>query len=203
MKLGAENRKQIIALGVLGMLALLLVVRALLTSNAPEPTTVTPVAQMPAAPTAPARKGRTATRTKTAVTRISKAPNSIDPTLRFEWLKSSEDTQYAGNGRNIFLAQAEIPQPLKNGATDQQKLAEQQGPQQPPPPPPINLKFYGFASKAGEPKRIFLSQGEDVFIATEGQVIDRRYRVLRISPMSVEIEDMLNNNRQSIPLTQG
>jgi len=65
------------------------------------------------------------------------------------------------------------------------------------------LKFYGFASKPGEPKRIFLSQGEDFFIATEGQVIDRRYKVLRISPLSVEIEDMLNNNRQSIPLTQG
>jgi hypothetical protein len=26
---------------------------------------------------------------------------------------------------------------------------------------------------------------------------------VRISPMSVEIEDVLNNNRQSIPLTQG
>ena len=56
---------------------------------------------------------------------------------------------------------------------------------------------------AGEPKKIFLSQGEDVFIATEGDIIDRRYKVLRIYPMSVEIEDVLNNNRQQIPLTQG
>jgi hypothetical protein len=203
MKLGAENRKQVIALGVLGALALLFVVRAVFNSSAPEPTSVGPVAQIPALPAAPARKNRAPARTKTAVTRIAKAPNSIDPTLRFDWLKVSEDTQYAGNGRNIFLAQAEIPEPIKNGATDQQKLAEQQGPPQPPPPPPINLKFYGYASKAGEPKRIFLSQGEDVFIATEGQVIDRRYKVLRISPVSVEIEDMLYNNRQSIPLTQG
>jgi hypothetical protein len=183
MNLGAENRKQVIALGILGALALLFVVRAMFNSSAPEPTSVGPVAQLPAVPAAPAHKNRASARTKTAVTRIAKAPNSIDPTLRFDWLKASEDTQYAGNGRNIFMAQAEIPEPIKNGATDQQKLAAQQGPPQPPPPPPINLKFYGYASKAGEPKRIFLSQGEDVFIATEGQVIDRRYKVLRISPV--------------------
>lgn len=201
MQLGVENRKQVIALSVLGGLALLLILRAIFTSGAPEPTAVVPIAQTPAG-AAPVRPGRPAGRTRTAAGRLSSAPHSIDPTLRYDWLKTSEDTQYAGNGRNIFLAQAEIPEPVKNGATDQQKLA-QEGPPPPPPPPPINLKFYGFASKPGEPKRIFLSQGEDVFIATEGQVIDRRYKVLRISPMSVEIEDMLNNNRQSIPLTQG
>jgi hypothetical protein len=201
VKLGAENRKQVIALSVLGGIALLLVVRAMFTSNAPEPTTVTPIAQAPAVAAVPARKVHSAGRTRTAATRLSKAPNSIDPTLRFDWLKTSEDTQYAGNGRNIFLAQADIPEPVAPGHTDADKAAE--GPPPPPPPPPINLKFYGFASKPGEPKRIFLSQGEDFFIATEGQVIDRRYKVLRISPLSVEIEDMLNNNRQSIPLTQG
>jgi hypothetical protein len=64
------------------------------------------------------------------------------------------------------------------------------------------LKFYGFASKPGEPKKVFLSQGEDVFIASEGETVDRRYKVLHISPMSVEIEDVLSNNRQMIPLSQ-
>ena len=76
-------------------------------------------------------------------------------------------------------------------------------PQGPPPPPPINLKFFGFANKPGEPKKIFLSQGEDVFIAGEGDIVDRRYKILHITPVSVEVEDVLNNNRQSIPLTQG
>ncbi len=61
----------------------------------------------------------------------------------------------------------------------------------------------GFASHPGEPKKVFLSQGEDIFVAAEGEIVDRRYKVLRISPASVEIEDVLNNNRQEIPLTQG
>ena len=201
MQLGAENRKQVIALSVLGGIALLLVVRALFVSSAPEPTVVTPVAQVPVATSAPARPHR-AGKSRGAATRLAKAPDSIDPTLRFDWLKSSEDTQYAGNGKNIFMAQADIPEPVKSAVTDQQRLAQEQA-AGPPPPPPINLKFYGYASKAGEPKKVFLSEGEDFFIAIEGQVIDRRYRVVRISPLSVEIEDMLNNNRQSIPLTQG
>ena len=100
------------------------------------------------------------------------------------------------------MTQAEIPQPVASVKTDEEKAAENRPPQ-PPPPPPINLKFFGFASRPGEAKKIFLSEGEDVFIASEGDVVNRHYKVLRISPTSVEIEDVLNNNRQSIPLTLG
>ena len=73
----------------------------------------------------------------------------------------------------------------------------------PAPPPPIDLKFYGYATPAGGTKRIFLAQGEDVFIAREGDIVDRRYKVVRISGTAVEILDVLSNNRQSIPLNQG
>jgi hypothetical protein len=66
------------------------------------------------------------------------------------------------------------------------------------------LKFYGFASRPGEPKRIFLKLGEDVFVAGEGEIVDRRYKVIRISPNSVEIQDVVNSGPpQTIPLTQG
>ena len=197
MKLGAENRKQVIALAVLGLFALVLVGRIVFGVGEPTPTVLAPNA-LDASPNATRPAPRIRPRSK----RFAEAPHSIDPSLRYDWLKASEDTKYGGNGRNIFMAQAEIPQPLKNAALDQQKAA-QQGPPPPPPPPPITLKFYGFASKPGEPKRVFLSQGEDLFIASEGEIVDRRYKVLHISPMSVEIEDVLNNNRQSLPLTQG
>ena len=76
----------------------------------------------------------------------------------------------------------------------------------PPPPtaPPIPLKFFGFASKVGEPKKIFLEQGEDVWIAGEGEIVDRRYKVVRISNNAVEIQDVVNSGPpQTIQLTQG
>jgi len=122
--------------------------------------------------------------------------------LRFDLLKASEETKYEGAGRNIFRVFVDIPKIVQPPVPDR-KVADNTPPP-PPPPPPINLKFYGFAiSKPGEAKRIFLSQGEDVFIAKEGDIVDRRYKVVRIGPNSVEILDVLSNNRQSIPLTQG
>ena len=33
--------------------------------------------------------------------------------------------------------------------------------------------------------------------------MNRHYKIVRISPTAVEVEDLLNNNRQTIPLTQG
>jgi hypothetical protein len=193
LKLGAENQKKLI-LAVALMVVAIVVLWFSFGGSAPTPT--------PVATAQPAATPRPAPRKKAHGKKVSAGPRSLDPTLRYDWLKASEDTKYEGTGRNIFLAQAEIPQPVTSGKTDAEKEAEK-GALQPPPPPPINLKFFGFASKAGEPKKIFLSEGEDVFIAAEGEVVNRHYKVLRISPTSVEIEDVLNNNRQSIPLTLG
>jgi hypothetical protein len=115
-------------------------------------------------------------------------------------LKQSEDTKYAGSGRNIFVSQAEeIPKPVAPPV-----IAEQPPPPPPPPPPaPPPFKFFGFANKPGEPKKVFLSNDGDVFIAGEGEIVNRRYRIVHIGTQSVEVEDVLNNNRQTIPLTQG
>lgn len=145
---------------------------------------------------APAAGAKTKGNRKTA-----RAAQSLDPSLRYDLLRASEDTQYKGSGRNIFQAQVDIPKPIQTVRRDTTPPPAPQ-PQGPPPPPPIDLKFFGFASRPGETKRIFLSQGEDVFIAGEGEIIDRRYKILRISAASVEVEDVLNNNRQEISLTQ-
>ena len=199
MQVGAENRTKLIAALVLMTLAVVLVGRWLLSSTGSAPAVATaPASARPAAHPAVAPR-------VTSGGKKAKAPRSLDPTLRYDWLKASEDTKYQGAGRNIFRAQAEsIPPPQGNGTTDKHGKNEPPPPPPgPPPPPPINLKFFGFANKPGEPKKVFLSQGEDVFIAGEGEIVDRRYKILHISPMSVEVEDVLNNNRQSIPLTQG
>ena len=195
MKIGAEDKKKLgLAVGLMAVAILVL----LFTMGGSSPTPARPVATTAPALATPVATVRPTVRSKGRAKKTS-APRSLDPTLRYDWLKSSEDTEYGGNGRNIFRAQAEIPQPIFDPRKDDKKTEE--GPPPPPPPPPINLKFFGFANKSGEPKKIFLSEGEDVFIASEGDVVNRHYKVVRISPTSVEIEDVLNNNRQSIPLT--
>lgn len=197
MKVGAENRTKLFA--AIGLMVIAVIV-LLFNVGGPSPKASAPAPPFtpPAAarPIAPARTATGKAHGKKAAT----AARSLDPTLRYDWLKASEDTEYEGKGRNIFMTQAEIPQPVAPAQTPEE-IEAAKGPPPPPPPPPINLKFFGFASKPGESKKIFLSEGEDVFIAGEGDVVNRHYKVLRISPTSVEIEDVLNNNRQSIPLT--
>lgn len=135
---------------------------------------------------------------------------SLDPTLRLDLLAASEQTQYEGNGRNIFVSQPDvvIPQPIAPGASDAPNGGGPAGSTyhvpSPPMAPPIPLKFYGFASSPGEPKRIFLKLGDDVFVAGEGEIVDRRYKVIRITPTSVQIQDVVNSGPpQTILLTQG
>ena len=121
------------------------------------------------------------------------AAQSLDPTLRLGLLTSVEGVQYKGSGRNIFRGQEEAPIPTPVASA----LKTPTG------PPPINLKFYGFASKPGESRKVFLSQGEDIFIAAEGDIVNRRYRILHIGVNTVEVEDVLDKRHQVLPLTQG
>lgn len=195
MQVGAENRTKLIAAIALMVVAVVLVVQFLFSGGSATPVTA-------AAPTAATQEvSATAKRSGSGGKKVAPA-RSLDPTLRYDWLRASEDTKYQGTGRNIFHAEVEIPKPVKSPVTDRQQ-AQVNTPPPPPPPPPINLKFFGYANRPGESRRVFLSQGEDVFVAHEGDIIDRRYRIVHITPTSVEVEDVLNNNRQNIPLTQG
>lgn len=199
MKIGTENRKQVITLAVLGGFALLLLGYEFWPASTTVATTTLP--------TVSTSTGSKPVMRRTASGKMVPVGEArLDPTLDLNLLGQSEQIKYEGNGRNIFVegSVAKIEKPLKPGVTDP-KLASNviQAPPLPPPPPPITLKFFGFANKPGETKKVFLSQGEDIFIAAEGDIVDRRYRVLRISPNAVDVEDVINNNRQSLPLTQG
>lgn len=211
MKVGAENRTKLIAAVGLGVLAVVVAGWRFSSFFVGGTSGVTTSAASPTVPTAselsnePARPTpRAPSRTRNAgAGKKQSAAQSLDPTLRYDLLKASEDTKYEGTGRNIFTVFVEIPKPRVPVHTDVAKIQDNTPPP-PPPPPPSNLHFYGFAtSRPDGAKRIFLIKGEDVFIASEGDIVDRRYKVVRISQNAVEILDVLSNNRENIPLSQG
>jgi hypothetical protein len=203
VQLGFENKKKAawaIALGVVAVLVVAYEFIPFFISSS------TPASNAEAA--APVVAPRVSTRGSSKNSKKAPKEENLDPTLRLDLLATSEKTQYQGTGRNIFVSQAEdvkIPKPIASGVTpggekplDEYHLPAAQV------APPIPLKFYGFASSPGEPKKIFLKLGEDVFVAGEGEIVDRRYKVIHISTTSVEIQDVLNSGPpQSIPLTQG
>lgn len=199
MKLGLEDKRKTtwaVVLGVVAILAAAYEFIPMFTQSSPPQTSAEAAAPGPSS-VALRPRGKAAKKLER---------ENLDPTLRLDLLAAVEQTQYQGNQRNIFVSQAEpvdIPKPKGPGHTD-----TSQPPAWAPPPvpqaPPIPLKFYGFASEPGEPKRIFLSMGEDVFVAGEGEIVNRRYKVIRISPTSVEIQDMVfSGPPQSVPLTPG
>jgi hypothetical protein len=199
VKLGIENKTKTLAAAVLAVLAIFMLWRTFTGSGGETPapsSTSTAATKAPAASSTPAKR-------KPAVDRSKAQPllaQTLDPTLRFDLLKSSEDVTYKGSGRDIFHSQPPPPEIPKVVTTPLQ--AQQQ--QAPPPPPPINLKLYGYAQrKNGESKRIFLSSGDDIFVAKEGDIVNRRYKILKINNNSVDVEDVLTNNRQTLYLQQG
>ena len=201
MQLGFDNKKKAAWAAILGVIAVLAFGYFVMPffSGSSAPSSSAEAAAPMVALRAPSR----------GLAKHGKKPRteSLDPTLRLDLLAASEKTLYEGKGRNIFMSQAEdvvIPPPITSGSPD--AVHAQDSYKLPPQPqaPPIPLKFYGFASSPGEPKKIFLKLGEDVFVAGEGEIVDRRYKVIRISPNSVEIQDVVNSGPpQNVPLTQG
>jgi hypothetical protein len=207
VKLGTENRKETIVAIVLGVVFLIIVGYQMMSSFSTNASTTNTYPTDLQAPEPTATKAPHTTKHGAASSGKKLRPaQDLDPTLHLQQLAAAEQIQYEGSGRNIFVAEAEtqIPIPLGPGVTGKGSQAPDWQPPAIAAAPPIPLKFFGFASHPGEAKRIFLSKGDDVFIAGEGEIVDRRYKVLRISPNSVEMQDVVGSGApQTIPLTQG
>ncbi len=140
--------------------------------------------------------------------KTSEMAESLDPRLHLDLLANAENVKYEGKGKNIFRVTTEpviVPPPVMSPLLrkQQEEAAKQVAVYTPPPPPPITLKYFGITNIKGEKPKAFLSQDGDVWIAREGDVVNRHYKIVRISPNAIEVEDLLNNNRQTIQLTQG
>jgi hypothetical protein len=195
VKIGAENKKE-----VRWMIALLAILLLVGIYNFVDFGTSSAAAPAPA----PATSTQTATQSPQKPAGAQQLPDStLDPRLRLDILAASQSKKYEAGGRNIFRMEE-----LKIAAVDRSvRQNAEMGPPAPPtptptpPPPPIPLKFYGFASKGSEPKRIFLADEGEVFVARQGDIVERKYKVIQINNTSVIIEDMLNSNRQTIQVT--
>jgi hypothetical protein len=140
-------------------------------------------------------------------------PSTIDPTLHLDLLTKLKGVSVDANTRSLFEIAA-APPAAQVALKEPAKIAIVRpfvGPQEPRPPepvvepkaPPIPLKFYGFVdkTKAGD-KRAFFLDGDDIVIAAEGEMIKKRYKIVRIGVNSAVVEDtqFKSNNQQTLPL---
>jgi hypothetical protein len=194
MRLTADAQKKALAIG--GFVAVAAgILYYQLSDDSPAPRAQQPVAVQASRPAASRSSGGVARNVGTASTQL-------DPTLKMGPMLVAEQLVYAGTGRNIFSASSapiDIPKPVAS-ARPKVSAPVYTPPPGPPPPPPIDLKFFGTETTSKGKRLAFLLHGEDVFLAQDGEVVQRRYRILTVSANSVLVEDMTNNNRQSLPL---
>jgi len=199
MKVGAEDKKKLAVLGVVGVVALGagVYLYTQLSEPSPAPVAAPVIASTPAAPVVKSSGSGAAAKN------VATTAAQLDPTLRMGPMLVTEALVYSGGGRNIFSASSvpvEIPKAIAPARPKAALPPPPVVPQGPPPPPPIDLKFFGTSSLENGHRQAFLLHGEDVFLATDGEIVQRRYKVLTVSANSVLVEDMTNNNRQTLPL---
>jgi hypothetical protein len=228
MKLGVENKKAVYWLTGLGAIALYGVYSSLFSGppTAPSPETARPRAEAVAPPSpatapepgparAPSMVGRSdefkpKLRSKRPEERID--PTHVDPTLRLDLLAKLQEVPAPAGGHNLFLigpapAKVELPKipetkVVVKPTMGPRPLPPPPGPPGPAPPRPpvlINVKYYGWAAPSGSArKRAFFLDGEDVIVRSEGDTIKGHYRVVRIGPTSVVVEDTNDKLQQTL-----
>jgi hypothetical protein len=194
MRLGAENKKNVYI--VTALFALIAIVGGYELFSGPSTAHHTPP---------PARTAAPAAATSTAGHEAERISNAgIDPTLHFDKLALSEDVEYAGTGRNIFSAESApmpIPTALASARPKGPSVTVPTGPPPPPQPPTIDLKYFGYEQSPDKSLKAFFLHGDDIFMARPGDVVDHRYKVDAIRPMSVDVTDLAYNHTQTLTLS--
>jgi len=130
-----------------------------------------------------------------------------NPQIRWPELERAQKTEYKSSGRNPF-SMIVPPTPAevqKAKAAEQQKLPPTPSP---PPPPteaklPPNLKYFGYGTiPAGSPRRAFITDGEDIYIVTEGDTLLGRYRILKVGNADLEFQEISSGLPGKAPLEE-
>jgi hypothetical protein len=123
--------------------------------------------------------------------------------VKLESLERRDDT-WSTPERDVFRFQRResAPPPVAPRPERTEPLAPT-GPALPPPPPPIPLRYIGYLDQAGGiPRVAVLSDGKgNVFNGKEGDIVEGRYRVLRVGTDSADLIYLDGRGRQTIRLS--
>lgn len=126
--------------------------------------------------------------------------------LHKDGVEKARKTEYKSSGRNIFSRDLPIPQPTKaeiEKANQQRAQIAQQQAQQPQEKrvTPLPVKFFGYGTVPNGTARLaFFSDGDDVYIVKEGDLLMNRFRILKIGNTNLDYEEVSSGLRGTAPL---
>ena len=107
--------------------------------------------------------------------------------------------------RNLFRFKPKAPPPAPPRpavAAAPPVVAAPSGPPPPPPLAPIAMRFIGLVEAPEHAQKIaILSDGRGIYQGREGDIIEGRYRIVRIGVESVEMAYLDGRGRQTIRLS--
>jgi len=215
-EMSTDRRNKAIAVAVFVLLAAGILYYQLFAGGTTNPAAVTPPTSAGAQaaadldnapPTAPTATARPANAVSNTARKVGGSSAALDPALRMDGMLVTEQVEYSGVGRNIFSPNSAPPlipiakfPPRPTPPTPVPCPPNCPRPQGPPPPPPIELTFFGTETDAAGKRMAILLHQDTVYTAQAGDIVLRRYRILSVDARSLQVEDMLTNNKQTLPL---
>jgi len=124
-----------------------------------------------------------------------------NPALRLDILKRFLALEYKGVHRSIFSAT--LPPPPAPLPSKQVVVAPP--PPSGPPPLTVDAKYFGYVSDfGGSHRRAFFStpNNEDVIIAGEGDTLLGRFRIVRLTSTTADVEEVSSGRRATLTLEE-
>ena len=126
---------------------------------------------------------------------VSDELSRYDPVVKLDMLKELEDRPLPELDRDPFEF---VAAPAK--AAPGQTAAAAAAAAQPPPPPPVTLKPMGYSEGKGGVKEAMVSDEDQVFVVHEGDSIGTRYKVIKITPTVITVEDATIHQTVDLPV---
>jgi hypothetical protein len=120
--------------------------------------------------------------------------------LRLDVLKEINERPLPELTRNPFEF-GPTPEEMQK-AEEAKKLADNPPPPPPPAPPPVPFKAMGFQQDAKGRRVAYLSDEQETYIVHEGEEFGQRFKVLKITDASVEVQDETYHQIVQLPYPQ-
>ena len=136
-----------------------------------------------------------------AAQQASSAPTLTAPDVHLQALRSGTPPPETPLARDLFRFKPKAAPPRVTQAAQPESVA---APPPPPPsgPPPIPMRFIGLVEAPQQSQKIaILSDGRGIYQGREGDIIEGRYRILRIGVESVDMAYVDGGGRQTIRLS--
>jgi len=126
-----------------------------------------------------------------------------NPQLHTFGVEKARNTEYKSGRRNIFSRELPPPPPIHPDPGPTVPIVPQPPVVVTPTVSPLPVKFFGFGTVPnGTSRRAFLTDGENVYVVAEGEILLNRFRILKIGNANLEYEEVSSGLRGTANLEE-